>query len=213
MVVTRSQAGAEKRKRAEAEKEIADQAETSTRSKRGRCQKTTPKGPSQRATEEESRPGQAVRDAPAPAPSGLGTLNARLLELEAREHARVREIAYLKAALEACRQDAASFRARSQAPTPSEEQAKWNCLWLTLTSMRQLMQEEIAAVKDKQREFEERIQFDGIAIRGEQREIRRLVPEELAAMRAEIRESSRNVMASLTHIYHQQLARFGEAMG
>ncbi|OOQ86967.1 hypothetical protein PEBR_19378 [Penicillium brasilianum] len=101
MVVTRSQAGAENRKRAEAEKGIADQAETSTRTKRAR-QKTTPKGPSQRATEEESRPGQAALDAPAPAPSGLGTLNARLLELEAREHARVREIAYLKAALEAC---------------------------------------------------------------------------------------------------------------
>jgi hypothetical protein len=36
MVVTRSQAGAEKRKRAEAEEEIADQAETSTRTKRAR---------------------------------------------------------------------------------------------------------------------------------------------------------------------------------
>jgi hypothetical protein len=71
-----------------------------------RSQRTTTKGPSKRTTDEESLPGQAARDAQAQ--SELATLKSRILELEARDRARVNEIAYLRVALHNCRQDAAS---------------------------------------------------------------------------------------------------------
>lgn len=172
---------------------------------------------------EESLPEEALRDAQAH--SELARLQTRILELEARDRARARELAYFKAALRDCREEVASLRAQLQAqppaPSPLEEQVKWNRLWSTLTSMRQVMKEESVAAKaqlhlleSQQRLLDERILFDGVAIRGEQREIRRLVPEQrAAAMRAEIRESTEDVVASLSYVYHQLLARFGEAMG